>query len=81
MFHQSFGSAPADEELRLRTPARDKARQLFVTHETLGECLELSRADTLDIYANCFMVERQTQTVSRMRYIEWLRITFRFAVF
>ena len=64
VFHQGLCRAPADEELRFRTSARDKALQLFITHEALGESLEIPRADALDIHPNCLMVEGQTQTVS-----------------
>ena len=53
---------------------------MFVTHEALGESLEIPRADALDIHPDCLMVECQTQAVPRMRKIEWLSFTFRFAV-
>ena len=53
---------------------------MFVTHEALGESLEIPRADALDIHSDCLVVEGQTQAVSRMREIEWLNIAFRFAV-
>ena len=53
---------------------------MFVTHEALGESLEIPRADALDIHSDCLVVEGQTQAVSRMRKVEWLNIAFRLAV-